>query len=284
VVISRAAAAQPVTYVFVDAGHLRPNFDASLTAWVGKPVELDVAMLRLLFGATKTFYYDSIDDVPGKNETAEQVEQRVHQQEAKLKEINSIPNTHVRFGSVTGGDRRKRRQKEVDILIAVDMMNHAVRQNMERAVLLSGDRDFTPLVETLVQFGLTVGVAGDFRSTSDILAGAADYYQPLGVSEYSQLAHQSFRSNLPKIPSFSGGSAPRSSSLEANGAVGKFTGKVFSRTPVGFFVELSDRYGSSYTTVETIYELERLALFFRLQHGDVPWLDQLVARLKPSTA
>src|SRR5689334_14542998 len=123
------AVQQPVTYLFVDAGHLKPNFAEVTEKWFGKAVEFDVAELRRLFNATKIFYYESIDDQPRSGESAEQLEARIREQEHALREINAIQNTHVRYGSVTGRDRRKRRQKEIDILIAVDMMNHAVRQN-----------------------------------------------------------------------------------------------------------------------------------------------------------
>ena len=149
--------------------------------------ELDIDSLRRFFDSTKVFYYDSIDDQVRSGEQVEELEKRIRDQEWYLREVNSFPNTHVRYGSITGGDRRKRRQKEVDILIAVDMMNHAIPQNMDRAVLLAGDRDFTPLAETLVQMGLTVEVAGDFRSTSDVLREVADSYRPLGITSYVSL-------------------------------------------------------------------------------------------------
>ena len=76
-------------------------------------------------------------------------EEGKQKQEMELNRIRKVYGTHVRLGSLTGIEK-KRRQKEVDILLAVDMMNHAVRQNMTRAVLLSGERDFKPLIESLV--------------------------------------------------------------------------------------------------------------------------------------
>jgi uncharacterized LabA/DUF88 family protein len=38
------------------------------------------------------------------------------------------------------------------------MMNHAIRQNMRRAVLVTGDADFKPLVESMVQIGMFVEI------------------------------------------------------------------------------------------------------------------------------
>ncbi|HEX9984379.1 MAG TPA: NYN domain-containing protein [Thermoanaerobaculia bacterium] len=280
-VTSRGVAAQPVTYVFVDAGHLKPNFAQVMNAWFGSPVELYVPGVRQLFKATKVFYYDSIDDVLRSGETSEQLEARVAEQEARLREINAIQNTHVRFGSVTGRDRRKRRQKEVDILIAVDMMNHAVRQNMDRAVLLTGDRDFTPLVETLVQFGLTVEVAGDFRYASDVLKAAADHFRPLGLQNYSQLVEPSLHRQLPAIPSFNGGNVPPSEirQLAASGPCEEYQCRLIPRIPGGFYFEMTTKNHSRYTTVDGIPDLRRLTLFLELEHGEVKWLHEYIQHL-----
>lgn len=117
---------QPVRYLFVDAGHLRVNFVDMMIRWCGHPVTLNAALIPVLLSSTKMFYYDSIDDQLRPGESSDALETRIRDQEATLREINSISNTHVRYGSITGRDRRKRRQKEVDILIAVDMMNHAI--------------------------------------------------------------------------------------------------------------------------------------------------------------
>ena len=187
-------APRPVVYLFVDAGHLGPNFSRAMSAWCGTPVELDFGKLRELFNAQKLFLYDCLDDSLHPNETSEQQNARIQSLETEFRHINALSNTHVRLGSISGSGK-KRRQKEVDILIAVDMLNHAVRQNMNRAVLLTGDRDFTPLVEALVQFGLIVDVAGDLHGTSDILAASADNYQPLGVRTYHYLMTDAIESD-----------------------------------------------------------------------------------------
>jgi uncharacterized LabA/DUF88 family protein len=269
---------QPVTYLFVDAGHLKPNFSHVMQRWFGKPVELDMAGLRSLFSATKIFYYDSIDDVPRPNESAEEVEARIREQELALREINAIQNTHVRYGSVTGRDRRKRRQKEVDILIAVDMMNHAVRQNMDKAVLLTGDRDFTPLVETLVQLGLSIHVAGDYRYTSDVLKEAADYYQALTLIEYSQLVEHAAKQAMPAFPSFTHGAVDRSTVGDplTTGPIGNEIGHAyFVHTRNCFAVEIENRHGARHILMGGRQDLDKLALYLELQHEGVGWLREL---------
>lgn len=274
-------AQQPVRYLFVDAAHLRPNFVDVTQRWFGHDVTLDVGLLRILFTATKVFYYDSIDDLQRQGETSEAFDARVKAQEAALRDINAIPNTHVRYGSITGRDRRKRRQKEVDILIAVDMMNHAVRQNMDHAVLLTGDRDFAPLVETLVQFGLIVEVAGDFRFTSEVLREAADNFRPLALNEYSQLVDGFERRQMPGFPEFSGTHDPYPPSITgvASGPVGREAGRVVVVRNGEYRVELASRQGVRDITVPDRDALARVKLYLQLQYGDVDWLDQYVAGL-----
>jgi len=279
-VSSRGFQPRPTTYVFVDAGHLKKSFGEISHAWFGKAVDLYIPSLRTLFGAEKVFYYDSIDDVARAGESGEALDKRIKDQEAALREINAVSNTHVRYGSITGKDRRKR-QKEVDILIAVDMMNHAIRQNMDRAVLVTGDRDFAPLVETLVQLGLTVEVAGDFRHTSDVLQAAADAYRPLGITTYAQMISPATARNMPKLPSLNGGPArdPASHTPSASGMTGQYECVLLPRSPNGFFAQFTHHENVMHVVVETIDDMRRLQLFLELEYGDASWLGDYVRRL-----
>lgn len=276
----------PVTYAFVDAGHLKPNFANVTERWFGVPVDLDVATIRTAFQASKVFYYDSIDDVLRPDESSADLEARVREQEVALREVNAIVNTHVRYGSITGRGKRKR-QKEVDILIAVDMMNHAARQNMDKAVLLTGDRDFTPLVETLVQMGLTVEVAGDYRFTSDILREAADHYRPLALHEYSEFVEHSARSKMPPFPSFAGDLAQNGVPLTplCAGPVGNKIGTIhFLRTLNCFALELSDRYSTNCVILSRHQEFDWLKLYLELQYAEVPWFAHFTSEVPSDNA
>jgi hypothetical protein len=67
----------------------------------------------------------------------------------------ALSGVHVRLGTVTG---KRRRQKEVDILLATDMLTHGFNGNMKTAVLLSGDLDFRPIIEARSAWCLRRGV------------------------------------------------------------------------------------------------------------------------------
>ena len=172
-------------YLFIDSGHLQ-YYRESLRDWFGEDPELDPLSLQSYFSASKCFFYDCLDDLPRHGETATDRETRINKQQAEFSRIRSVKGTHVRLGSLVGSHNKTRRQKEVDILLAVDMMNHASRRNMSRAVLVSGDRDFRPVVEALVQMGMFVEVAGDACHTSSVLAEAADFYHSLTIDDYYQ--------------------------------------------------------------------------------------------------
>lgn len=77
------------------------------------------------------------------------------------------------------------------------MLNHAFRRNMSHAILLTGDQDFKPVVQSLVDMGLMVTVAGDHRHMSSDLARAADYYRPITLTEYFDWTVQSLKNKFP---------------------------------------------------------------------------------------
>lgn len=186
-------------YLFVDGGHLRQQYAVATQRWFGMDGELDFHRMKEVLGAHKCFYYDCVHDSPREGEPPTDLAARIANQEDRFKKIQEIKNTHVRLGSMTGS-RKNRRQKKVDILLAVDALNHAFCGNMNEVILLTGDQDFVPVVDTLVNMGLFVTVAGDSRHTSMELARAADHYDPLSLRNYHDWTVASLKRRFP-IPS-----------------------------------------------------------------------------------
>jgi uncharacterized LabA/DUF88 family protein len=190
-----------VRYLFIDGGYLIRQLSEYNRKWFGEDAEINFNNIKGGFGAYKCFYYDCLDEIKGKNESEETFQKRIAKQKEFFNKIRSTHGTHVRLGHLAG---EKKRQKEVDILLAVEMMEHAVRQNMNNVVLLSGDRDFKPLVESLVRMGVFVTVAGFLRHTSDELSYAADSYQELKFSDTIRWLHTTLINDFP-LPTFSKG-------------------------------------------------------------------------------
>src|SRR5205823_6397478 len=63
--------------------------------------------------------------------------------------------------------------------LTVDMLEHSSHKNMDNALLVAGDEDFTPLVESVVRLGIWVEVYYDPRSAAEELYAAADRGIPM---------------------------------------------------------------------------------------------------------
>ena len=143
------------TYIFVDGGYLQRAHAESVAPWFGSETEIDLssALARLAQlstlddiwgpmayspnGGTRIFYYDCLDEDRRGNETDREFSLRLDQQNNRLQELRDINDCHIRLGTLKG--RKRREQKEVDVLIAVEMMAHAARGNMQKAVLVTGE-------------------------------------------------------------------------------------------------------------------------------------------------
>lgn len=73
------------------------------------------------------------------------------------------------------------KQKEVDVSIAVDMLTHAIADNYDVAILISGDRDFIPAIHAVQNLGKRVEVAAFRDTVSDVTTQVADRYTDLSM-------------------------------------------------------------------------------------------------------
>lgn len=165
------------TYLFIDGGYLQDKYE-KIRQWFEGHGEIDFFSIKAQFAAKKVFYYDCLDDQRKGNESEENFDLRLAQQKKFFNKLQELEGFHVQLGTLVGSGK-KRRQKEVDILLAVDMMNHAIRGNMHTAVLLSGDRDFRPLVQSLIQMGTYVSISSVEESTAKEFIWAADYHHKI---------------------------------------------------------------------------------------------------------
>lgn len=145
--------------------------------------------LRPFFRAERVFVYDCIDDIRRDSETEADYETRVRTQETALRGIGLLDGVFVRLGSLRGNPGRTR-QKEVDVLLAVDMLTHAHRKAAQSVVLLAGDLDFKPVVEAVVDLGVSLTVSFEQKSGSTDLALAADRRRILSAADLWQLSAQ----------------------------------------------------------------------------------------------
>jgi uncharacterized LabA/DUF88 family protein len=163
-------------YLFIDGGCLRAFSERSAERYEGFSIEaLDWS--KVAAGFEKVFYYDA---PPARTpaESDADFDARLRTSDALFNRMRLTPGFHV-----YEGDTRRRRgrvqQKKVDILIAVDMLTHAFRRNMDQATILTADLDFTPLIDALVQSGMDVTLWYPRGQPNAELVYAADRRRPL---------------------------------------------------------------------------------------------------------
>jgi len=165
-------------HVFIDGGYLREEAASRWNTANVNPRNLAVRLIETprvqdwaadrmssanaLLG--RVTYYDGLPDEGGESP-----------HRAYWRAIELLPDVHLGFGALRGLGRRPR-QKGVDTLLAVDMLVGAFSGLFDIAVLVSGDADFTPVVEEVGRRGIMVAVAAVSGTLSDDLRRAADRF------------------------------------------------------------------------------------------------------------
>ncbi|MBD2039090.1 NYN domain-containing protein [Microcoleus sp. FACHB-672] len=267
-----SAQQQEVIYLFIDGGYFKKTCIEKVQKWVENeplttfsPIDLiDFTAVKNSFQAKKVFYYDCLDEVPSSSKDDTHDNDRIAKQKHSFNQINSLEGFHVRLGSLSSSGKRKR-QKEVDVLLTVDMMKHAHRGNMARAILLSGDRDFKPLVNALVEMGSYVGVASEVSSTANELIWAADFQRKLTFSDYYSWLTQSLQSKYPLPQATANDVRPSEANLIKTGQV---EGHLVELFQIGNeFCLYLDKYLDNLSLKLTFTDSDKLELYFFLQCG-----------------
>jgi hypothetical protein len=169
-------------YAFVDGNYVRRAYEDSL-----RPLfpdishqHLDLTLLKAALQASKVFYYDAVDD------DAPDAESR----RDYLDLVSGLDGFHVRQGTLS---HVKKRQKQVDVRLAVDALTHAFNKNVWHVTLVAGDLDFKPLVDALVNLGIHVHVHYEARSAAKNLYRAADVAVPIKIRDFFNWSTAEFR-------------------------------------------------------------------------------------------
>jgi uncharacterized LabA/DUF88 family protein len=186
------------TYVFIDGEYLCERHRVAMQDFFGVDGELELSPIMQQARADRVFFYDAIDYAQRADESVDAHQERVRLREQFFSYVRSLNGFHVRPGSVRQGKRRE--QKEIDVLLAVDMLTQGFTGEMKKAVLIAGDLDFRPAVEELVRHGIFVDVWFDSRSCAEELAGAADYGHEIHFRQLNSWNARTFK-EAHKIPS-----------------------------------------------------------------------------------
>lgn len=174
-----------IHYLFVDGGALRGRLKNLSDRHFGG-VTFDINFQALAAPFTKVFYYDALR-LKNPGESDSDYEERIRPESAILDSATATDGIHVYTGDVRQRRRRGAEQKKVDVKLTVDMLMHAVRRNMHRATLLTGDVDFKPLIDALVQEGMFITLWYPPEETNPELIHAADSRTPLNMRALDSL-------------------------------------------------------------------------------------------------
>jgi len=250
-------------YLFIDGAYLRERYDSTVPRWVGGPAELDMERMKHDCAALKCFYYDCAD-VQRKGQSDEEYLLRRGEQDKLFSKIRRSSGTHVKLGNLVR-EAKGFRQKQVDILLAVDMLTHAARGNLKEAILIAGDQDFKPVVESLVNMGVFVTVWSDTRSFSSELIDAADAYEPLSFDRYLRWTEESQVRHLEQAGHGRGMTVHPGPHQNRTGLVGGQKAKMVT-APNYCCIEIQDDEGQVYVKFT---DKGRCLLYCELQYGKV---------------
>jgi len=74
---------------------------------------------------------------------------------------------------------KKRREKTVDVRLAVDMLTYAIQNRYSIAILVSGDSDFIPVIERVMELGKKVYISHFYGYANHEIIETADRYLPI---------------------------------------------------------------------------------------------------------
>jgi uncharacterized LabA/DUF88 family protein len=166
-----------------------------MTALYGQTPPVDYFQIAQDVAADRAYFYDAIEYAQKDGEDDTLFKARVALAEQRHQYIDSLPKCHVREGHVRRGGTKPREQKAVDVMLAVDAMEHAGRGNLAIATLLTGDLDFEPLVSALVRMGVDTRVVYVRQHAAPELLNAADQRRALTLRDFYSFATPSFRAS-----------------------------------------------------------------------------------------
>jgi uncharacterized LabA/DUF88 family protein len=182
-----------ISYLFIDGAYLAERLKSFGELWFDEPAEIHFQTLGQ--GFTKVFYYDSLP-VRDEKEDEATFQLKLTAKEALFDQLRSISGWHVSEG-LTKRRRKQSTQKEVDILIAVDMLTHTYRKNMHRLTFIAGDQDFRPLIDAVVRDGMYVTLWYASNSIAKDLKDTADSTKELDLYTLHGFLTQEFRERHP---------------------------------------------------------------------------------------
>jgi uncharacterized LabA/DUF88 family protein len=176
-------------YKFIDGAYFEKCLADWGRDWLGGTP--DFAPGNVQGNAQKVFYYDALP-IPKKNEPSADFEARHKAKMHFFAYLKTFQGWHVIHGIAKRNRGLEAQQKEVDVLLTVDMLTHAHRRNMTHVEFIAGDLDFRPLTDAVVREGIFVTLEYDPKHAASDLVDTCDGRQPWDYWTMVRLCKSSF--------------------------------------------------------------------------------------------
>ena len=110
-----------IVYLFIDGAYFRKVVE-NISNKYFRGVNIPINYKALSSGFNKTFYYDCLDSRK-KNESKKRYDKRCEEQKDFFNSLRMLEGFHV-FEGTTYGEKKRIRQKKIDVAITVDMLTH----------------------------------------------------------------------------------------------------------------------------------------------------------------
>lgn len=118
----------------------------------------------------------------------QETEEQFRSQQRFLTYLQDIPYFHIKYGRLARQGELLV-EKVIDVQIAVDMVVYGARNFYDTAILVSGDGDFAPAIESVKELGKNVECAFFPEQTSVIIRQLSDVYIPLNDEFLKECRH-----------------------------------------------------------------------------------------------
>jgi uncharacterized LabA/DUF88 family protein len=155
--------------VFIDGGYLRKElidiFSSDLldyTAFI-QHLKTKFESDPFYFDLLRIYFYDAEPDNSNNINNTNNIDQLY------INAIKKIPIFEDRLGTLKISPTRRRRQKGVDTLIAIDLLSKSYQNQFDIAILITGDEDFVPAIDYVKNTGkLVYGLFFERNSSSTL--------------------------------------------------------------------------------------------------------------------
>lgn len=183
-------------YKFIDGAYFERCLADFGEEWLGATPDFDPSAVQ--GDAQKVFYYDALP-IQRKLEADADFELRRQAKIAFFARLKTVRGWHVINGIAKRNRGQEAQQKEVDVLLAVDMLTHAHRRNMTHVSFIAGDLDFRPLVDAVVREGVFVTLEYDPKHSASDLIDTSDARKPWDYWTMAPLLSVDFRNTYPMV-------------------------------------------------------------------------------------